>query len=111
MYSANAYSIRRTTEADEPALRRLADLDSQRPLEGPALIGEIGGRPAGAVSLADGRVIADPFQTTVHLRQMLHMRFDAFRAHSRTPSLPQRLRDLIGTVPATRVATSSSGAG
>jgi hypothetical protein len=106
MYPANSYAIRRTTEADEPTLRRLAKLDSQRPLDGPVLIGEIRGLPAAAVSLADGRVIADPFQTTVHLRQILHMRFDAFRAYSRTPSLPQRLRARIGTVPATRTATA-----
>ena len=105
MYPANTYAIRRTTEADEPTLRRLAELDSQRPLEGPALIGEIRGVPAAAVSLTDGRVVADPFKTTVHLRQILHMRFDGFRAYSRTPSLPQRLRAGIRTVPVTRTVT------
>jgi hypothetical protein len=105
MYSATAYAIRRTTEADAPTLRRLAELDSQRPLDGPALIGEILGRPAAAVSLTDGRVIADPFTTTVHLRQILRMRFDAFRAYSRTPSLSQRLRAGIRTVPITSAAT------
>lgn len=105
MYSANAYAIRPATEADEPTLRRLAELDSQRPLDGPALIGEIRGRPAAAVSLTDGRVIADPFRNTVHLRQILHMRFDGFRAYSRTPSLSKRLRAGIRTVPATSAAT------
>jgi hypothetical protein len=105
MYPADTYAIRRTTEADEPSLRRLAELDSQRPLDGPALIGEIRGLPAAAVSLTDGRVIADPFKTTVHLRQMLRMRFDGFRAYSRTPSVADRIRAGIRTVPATRTNT------
>jgi hypothetical protein len=91
MYPTNAYHIRRATEADEGALRRLAELDSRPALSGPALIGEMGGAPAAAVSLIDGRVIADPFQRTAVLTQILHMRFDALRASSRTPSLPKRL--------------------
>ena len=101
MYSANAYPIRRSHEADTDPLRRLAELDSQRPLEGPALIGYIGGRPAAAVSLTDGRVVADPFENTVHLTQILRMRFEAFRAYASTPSVRQRIRDAIRTVPAT----------
>lgn len=105
MYSANAYPIRRSHGADEDILRRLAELDSQRPLKGPALIGYIQGRPAAAVSLTDGRVIADPFATTVHLTQILRMRFEAFRAYSRTPSLRQRMRDQIHTVPASDTAS------
>lgn len=91
MYPTNAYQIRRATEADEDALRRIAELDSRRVLSGPALIGEIDGAPAAAVSLIDGRVIADPFQRTAVLTQILRMRFNALRAYSRTPSLPERL--------------------
>ena len=52
MFAANAYVIRHATGAD-----KLAELDSQRPLTGPALVGEIDGRPAAAISLTDGRVI------------------------------------------------------
>jgi hypothetical protein len=44
------------------------------------------------VSLTDGRVIADPFRETGVLTQILHMRFAAMRAYSRTPSLPERIR-------------------
>jgi len=105
MYSANAYAIRPATEADDHILRGLAELDSQRPLDGPVLIGEIRGRPAAAVSLTDGRVITDPFRNTVHLRRILHLRFDGFRAYSRTPSLSQRLRAGVRTVPVTSAAT------
>jgi hypothetical protein len=107
MYPSNAYPIRRSHEADTETLRRLGELDSQRPLEGPALIGYMRGHPAAAVSLTDGRVIADPFENTDHLTQILRMRFDAFRAYSRTPSVRQRVRDGIRTVPATRIAAGS----
>jgi len=104
MYSANAYVIRQATEVDEGALHRLAGLDSQRPISGPALIGEIDGVPAAAVSLSDGRTIADPFQPTDVLRQLLRMRHGALLAYSRTPSLPERLRAAFARVPAVAAA-------
>jgi hypothetical protein len=102
MYPANAYVIRYATVDDVPALRRLVELDSPRLFCGPALIGEIGGAPAAAVSLADGRVIADPSQPTSVLRQLLRMRRDALRAHFHASSLAERLRAALGTVPARR---------
>ena len=92
MFAANTYVIRKATEDDRDMLRRIAELDSQRPLSGPALIGEIGGAPAAAVSLADGRMIADPFQPTAHLTPLLRVRFRALRALGTTPSLVERLR-------------------
>ena len=92
MYSANAHLIRRSHAGDTDILRRLGEVDSQRPLEGPALIGYIRGRPAAAVSLTDGRVIADPFENTGHLTQILRMRFEAFQAYPRKPSVRQRVR-------------------
>jgi hypothetical protein len=98
MYPANAYVIRQATEDDEKALMRLAQLDSQRPLSGPALIGEIAGVPAAAVSLRDGRTIADPFEPTAVLRQLLRMRFGALQSYSRTPLLTERLRAALSPV-------------
>lgn len=95
MYPANAYVIRKATDADQAALHRLAVLDGQRALSGPALVAEIGGEPAAAISLADERVIADPFQRTAVLRQLLRIRVGALRAYSRTPSLPERLREAL----------------
>jgi hypothetical protein len=92
MYPANAYVIRRATDDDEVELRRLAELDGQRPLTGPALVGEIDGEPAAAVSAIDGRVIADPFQPTAVLRQVLRIRLSAMRSYARTPSLAERVR-------------------
>jgi hypothetical protein len=92
MYAADSHNIRQATETDEAALQRLAELDSQRPLTGPALIAEIGGQPAAAISLADGRTIADPFQRTATAKQVLRMRYGALKAYSSTPSVPERLR-------------------
>ena len=88
MYPTSAYTLRRATEADDGALRRLAELDSQVAITGPALIGEIDGAAAGAISLIDGRLIADPFRQTAPLTQILRMRYAALRAHADTPSLP-----------------------
>ena len=92
MFPTNAYVIRQATVDDEGAVRRLAELDGRRPLSGPVLIGEIGGIPAAAVSLADGQIAADPFQPTAHLVPLLGIRFRALRAFDKQPSLPARLK-------------------
>ncbi len=92
MHPANAYVIRRATEDDEVELRRLAELDSQRPLVGPALVGEIDGKVAAAVSAIDGRVISDPFQESGVLRQVLRLRLSSMRSYAQTPSLAERMR-------------------
>jgi hypothetical protein len=92
MFSSNAYAIRAATQDDQPVLRRLAELDSSAPLSGPALIGEIDGATAAALSLADGRVVADPFIATAHLAVHLRLRADGLLAHEREPSLAARIR-------------------
>ena len=79
MFPANGYIIRYATVDDVPALRRLAGLDSRNVFCGPALIGEIDGVPAAAVSLADGRVIADPSAPALNLASLLS-HFSALRA-------------------------------
>jgi hypothetical protein len=90
MFAANTYVIRHVIGAE-----KLAQLDSQRPLTGPALVGEIDGRPAAAISLGDGRVVADPFQLTAPLVAHLRMRARALREHERTPSVRDRLRERL----------------
>ena len=97
MISANC--IRFATRHDSDALRELAGLDSQKPLDGRVLVSEYGSAPVAALSLDDGRVIADPFQRTDHLVANLRMRAGAIRAHEVTPSLRERLG---ATLPAKR---------
>ena len=91
MFPANAYVVRLASERDAAAVRELAELDGAHPLIEPVLIGEIHGRPAAAISLTDGRVVADPFQATSHLTPILRLRADALRAYSHAPSLRVRL--------------------
>jgi hypothetical protein len=92
MFAGNIHVIRLATEEDAVGLRRLAELDSQRPLAGRVLIGEIDGTPAAAVSLGDGRVIADPFRNTVPLVSYLRVRLQALQTYEATPSLRERIR-------------------
>jgi hypothetical protein len=92
MYPTNAYVTRQATVHDVAVLRRLVEATGRAPLAGPVLIGEIDGVPAAAVSLADGRVAADPRQGTARLSQILEMRFRSLRAFADQPSLPVRLR-------------------
>jgi hypothetical protein len=109
MYPGNYYVIRPATPEDERALRQLAELDSQRPLSGPALIAEIDGAPAAALSLTEGRVLADPFRRTAVLGQLLRMRAGALEAYSRTPSLAERIRAAMAPFRA-RTARTGQGA-
>jgi hypothetical protein len=107
MYTANSYVIRRATDADDVVLARLAALDSQRPLEGAVLIGELDGEPAAALSLADGRAVADPFRPTAHLVAAMHVRARGVQAVAQTPSLRERL---IAGLPASYRARLAGGA-
>ena len=92
MFPTNAYVIRQATVDDEGALRRLAERAGRPPLPDPVLIGEIGGIPAAAVSLADGQIAADPSKPTARLVPLLGIRFRAQKAFKNQPSLPERLR-------------------
>ena len=103
MISATTYTIRLATPMDEPALLWLADIDSQGPLTaGPVLLGS-SGKPQAAISLADGRVIANPFLPTAQLLAHVRMRASALGALEPTPSISTRFRAaLSGAVLARR---------
>jgi hypothetical protein len=94
MYAANTYKIRMATDDDTEALRHLAELDSQGPLGGRVMIGELDGAPAAALSLDTGRAIADPFRPTAHLVASIRTRAAGVVAVERKPSLRDRLRSL-----------------
>jgi hypothetical protein len=66
--------IRIAVAADELALRRLAQLDSRRPLQGAVLLAEQDGSPIAAVSLDDGGAIADPFVATADALELVRLR-------------------------------------
>ena len=66
--------IRMAVSDDELALRRLAQLDSARPLAGQKLLAEYAGSVVAAVSMTDGSAIADPFRTTADTIELLRLR-------------------------------------
>jgi hypothetical protein len=92
MLPASTYVVRQATASDESTLERIAALDGQRPLSGSVLLGEIDGKPAAAVSIDDGRVIADPFQLTAQLVLVITMRRRALLAYAEEPSLRARMQ-------------------
>jgi hypothetical protein len=66
--------LRPARQADARALRRLAALDSAEPLEGEALVAELGGTIVAAHELHGPRAIADPFVPTADLAGLLEAR-------------------------------------
>ena len=70
--TAQSIILRHATTADEQPLRELAALDSRPLPAGPFLLAEIAGRPQAALSLSDGTAIADPFEHTAELVELLH---------------------------------------
>jgi hypothetical protein len=59
--------IRIARPDDEPAIERLAELDSARVPTGDILVAEVRGTLWAALSLADFRAVADPFRPTGEL--------------------------------------------
>jgi hypothetical protein len=67
-------SIRHARPDDGAALWRLAALDSAAALRGGVLIADVEGEILAALSLRDGRAIADPFRLTADLVELLRTR-------------------------------------
>lgn len=85
------FTIRTARPEDADALRRLAALDSQSPIDGPVLVGELDGEIAAAVATDGRRAVADPFRPTAQLMAYLRVRAGAARAVAAQPSLRERL--------------------
>lgn len=67
-------AIRRATEADAPALARLAARDGSPARSGEVLIAHVGGVPRAAIEVESDATIADPFRPTAHLVDLLRIR-------------------------------------
>ena len=65
------------TDADERIVRKLAHLDSAATPAGPVVIALVDGRPVAAASLTDGAVVADPFEPTADVVELLQARVAA----------------------------------
>jgi hypothetical protein len=74
MTSPASLSLRHATPADAGAVAYLAELDEAERLAGPVLVAFDGGRPVAAMSLEDGRTVADPFARTADVVELLRLR-------------------------------------
>ena len=63
--------LRLATVADDPALRRLAELDSRPLPQGQLMIAEVDGELRAAYSALERSGLADPFRPTAHLVELL----------------------------------------
>src|SRR3954447_25626802 len=91
MSSSPTIALRPATADEAADVRRLAYLDSQRPLRGEVLLALQDAIPVAAVSLADGRIVADPFRKTADLVELLRIRAETLHT-SRAPLLPRARR-------------------
>ena len=73
MSLSNVISIRPATSDDRSALNRLAALDSAPVPAGPVLIAEVNGRPEAALGIDSNAVVADPFEPTAQLVDLLRV--------------------------------------
>lgn len=96
-------TVRPARYEDYDALARLAALDSARPLAGgQVLVAEVDGRMIAAMSLHDGRTVADPFSPSADAVEILRVHATASRpakARVRRPWMPRfaTLRGLSST--------------
>jgi hypothetical protein len=70
----DSLTIRMAASEDTPALRRLAELDSARPLSGGVMLADLDGACLAAISLESGEVTANPFERTAAIVSHLRMR-------------------------------------
>jgi hypothetical protein len=76
----DAVAIRPAHDADVALLHDLAELDSAAPLTGLVLVADVDGALWAALSLDDGRVVADPFRPTAGAVELLRVRLAQLRA-------------------------------
>ena len=87
MHVPTTHVIYEATASDAGKLWYLAQLTGQPRLRDRVLIADVQGSPAAAISLADDRIVADPYRDTVRLTAELRTRARALRALEPTASL------------------------
>jgi hypothetical protein len=89
-------TIRHAAAEDMKALERLAALDSRRVPSGELFVAEVGGRLLAATSIDTGAVIADPFEPTASLVELLQIQAAAARPAAALPALvDERVDELL----------------
>ena len=80
-------TIRHAAAADLASLERLAALDSRRVPSGELFVAEVDGRLLAATSIDTGAVIADPFEHTASIVELLRVQARAARQPSLRPAI------------------------
>jgi hypothetical protein len=86
-------TIRHATAADFPALERLAALDSRRIPTGELFVAEAEGRLLAATSLDTGAVVADPFEHTASIVELLRAHAGTVRPSAPSPAVIEGSRE------------------
>ncbi len=84
--SDSSVVIRVATAVDLDELRRLAALDSARALLGTVLVAESDGHIRAALSVDEGRAVADPFVPTAAFVELLRTRATLLRRDLAEPA-------------------------
>ena len=79
-------TIRHAAADDLKSLERLAALDSRRVPSGELFVAEVDGRLVAATSIDTGAVIADPFEHTASIVELLRIQARAVRPAAALPS-------------------------
>jgi hypothetical protein len=80
MHASDEITIRLSRPEDRVSILRLAQLDERRAPSGDSLLAIVGGELRAALPLGDGEAIADPFQPTAELVELLRVRDAALHA-------------------------------
>ena len=89
-------TIRHAAAADLTSLERLAALDSRRVPSGELFVAEVDGRLLAATSIDTGAVIADPFEHTASIVELLRVQSRAVRpAASRPVVVEEPVEELL----------------
>jgi hypothetical protein len=93
---AAAVTIRHAGADDMKSLERLAALDSRRVPSGELFVAEVDGRLLAAASIDTGAVIADPFEHTAAIVELLQVQARAVRPAAALPAaVDQRVEELL----------------
>jgi hypothetical protein len=94
--NAAPVTIRHAAADDMKSLERLAALDSSRVPSGELFVAEVDGRLLAATSIDTGAVIADPFEHTAAIVDLLKIQAGAVRPAAALPAVvDQRVEELL----------------
>jgi hypothetical protein len=99
MTSTSTIILQQATAAEDAALRELSQLDSARTVARPALMAVVDDRLLAAISLHDGRVVADPFAETEAAVALLRVRASALQMTPRNRTSGGRRRPRLALRP------------